>query len=163
MTALARLPDTSPDLAKMPAHVLRAVALTPGAYYSQRHADAAAAFFPRYLRGVEGSYYGKPFRLTHWQEFDIIRPLFGWKRPDGTRLFHKARLWVPRKNGKTTLAAGVGLLVLAGDGEPGAQIYSIATNEDQAKLVWSIARAMLSLSPALSERLEGFAKKIVFC
>ncbi|WP_127078384.1 terminase large subunit [Rhodomicrobium lacus] len=162
MTALARIPDTSPDLARMPEHVLRTVALTPGAQYDQRTADAAAAFFPRYLRGVEGSYYGRPFRLSPWQEFDIIRPLFGWKRPDGSRLFRKARLWVPRKNGKTTLAAGVGLLVLAGDREYGAQIYSTATNEEQAKLVFDIGGAMLGQSPELSQRLEKFAKKIVF-
>jgi phage terminase large subunit-like protein len=71
----------------MPAQVPRTVPLTPGAYYNRRTADAAAAFFPRYLRGVEESHYGKPFKLTPWQEFDIILPLFGWKRPDGGRLF----------------------------------------------------------------------------
>ena len=155
------MPDTSPDLARMPAHVLRVVALTPGAWYDQKRADASVAFFARYLRGVEGVFYGKPLRLAPWQEHDIIRPLFGFRRPDGTRLFRKVRLWVPRKNGKTTLAAGVGLLVMAGDNEPGAQIYSIATNEDQATLVFRIAKGMLGLSPALQERLEAFAKKIV--
>ena len=155
------MPDTSPDLARMPAHVLRVVALTPGVWYDQKRADSAVAFFAKYLRGVEGIFYGKPMRLAPWQEHDIIRPLFGFRRPDGTRLFRKVRLWVPRKNGKTTLAAGVGLLVMAGDNEPGAQIYSIATNEDQATLVFRIAKGMLGLSPALQERLEAFAKKIV--
>ena len=160
MTALARLADTSPDLARMPEHVLRTVALTPGAYYDQRAADAAVAFFANYLRHSEGKFWNRRFILSPWQEFDIIRPLFGWKRPDKTRLFRACDVWVARKNGKTQLAAGIGLLIMAGDNEPSGEVYSIATNEEQATLVFKKGKAMLAQSQELLERLEYFAAKI---
>jgi phage terminase large subunit-like protein len=69
------------------------------------HFDAAAAdqacdFFPTYLRHVKGDFAGQPFELLPWQRDLIVRPLFGWKRADGTRRFRKAFLEVGKKNGK---------------------------------------------------------------
>ena len=64
---------------------------------------------------------------------DIIRPLFGWKRADNTRRYRRAYVWVPRKNGKTELAAGIALLVLIGDAEEGGEVYTIASETDQAR------------------------------
>lgn len=130
--------------------------------FDQRAADAAVAFFHDHLRLTEGEWAGRPFRLEGWQENDIIRPLFGWKRPDGTRRYRRAIVWVPRKNGKTELAAGVALLALIGDDEPGGQVYSIAKDKDQASLVFRKAAAMVNLSPALSKLLECF-KPSIYC
>lgn len=134
-----------------------------GAYwYDQRAADAAVSFFHDHLRLTEGEWAGRPFELQSWQEHDIIRPLFGWKRADGTRQYRRAIVWVPRKNGKTELAAGVALLALLGDGELAGQVYSIAKDKDQARIVFNKAGAMVNLSPALSELLETF-KPSIYC
>ena len=112
------------------------------------------AFFERDLRFTEGEWAGRPFRLEAWQADDIIRPLFGWKRPDGTRRYRRCFVWVPRKNGKTELAAGVSLLALVGDGEPAGQVFSIAKDRDQARLVFTKATAMVQRSASLSAHLE---------
>jgi phage terminase large subunit-like protein len=131
-------------------------------WYDQRAADAAVSFFHKHLRFTEGQWAGQPFLLEPWQEHDIIRPTFGWKRADGTRQYRRVICWVPRKNGKTELAAGVSLLALVGDGEQGGQVYSIAKDKDQARLVFSKAGAMVNLSPDLSALLEPF-KTSIYC
>lgn len=131
-------------------------------WFDDRAATAAANFFHDHLRFTEGEWAGRPFKLEPWQENDIIRPLFGWKRADGTRQYRRCVVWVPRKNGKTELAAGVALLALLGDGELGGQVYSIAKDKDQARLVFSKAGAMVNLSPKLSELLETF-KPSIYC
>lgn len=131
-------------------------------WFDEKAATAAVAFFHDHLRFTEGEWAGRPFRLEGWQENDIIRPLFGWKRADGTRQFRRCIVWIPRKNGKTELAAGVALLALIGDGELGGQVYSIAKDKDQARLVFSKAGAMVNLSPTLSGLLETF-KPSIYC
>lgn len=126
-----------------------------GAWFDQAAADAAAAFFPRYLCFTEGARMGEAFRLEPWQE-QIARDLFGWKRPDGTRVYRTAWIEVARKNGKTELAAGLALLLLVADGEGGAQVYAAAVDKEQAKLVFNKATAMVAMSPELSQHVETF-------
>lgn len=75
-----------------------------------------------------------------WQCF-MLGSLFGWvKKSGGLRRFRKGRLYVPRKNGKSTMIAPVGLFMFTADGEPGAEVYSGATNEKQAWEVFGPAR-----------------------
>jgi len=131
-------------------------------WYDDLAADAAVEFFPRYLRLTDAEWAGRPFILEGWQEQDIIRPLYGWKRPDGTRRYRRVIIWVPRKNGKTELAAGVALLALVFDGEPGGQVYSMAADEKQARLVFDKAAAMVSMSGALSSAIDCF-KASIYC
>jgi phage terminase large subunit-like protein len=131
-----------------------------GAYWDEAAAQAACAFFPRYLRHTEGEWAGNPFHLAAWQRDDIIRPIFGWKRADGTRLIRIVWIEVPRKNGKTELAAGVSVLALLGDGEFGGQVYSMAVDKDQASIVWNKAGVMVQSSPDLLRHLEVFATSI---
>lgn len=133
-----------------------------GAWFDHAAADAAVTFFGRYLRHTEAEWWGKPFRLASWQEHDIIRPVFGWKRADGTRLIRVVYIEVPRKNGKTELAAGVSLLALLGDGEFGGQGYSMAVDKDQAKIVFNKAGVMVGLSPELSQMIEVY-KTSLYC
>jgi phage terminase large subunit-like protein len=152
----------TPDIERQPAHVLRAVRLTDGAIYNQKHADFAATFFPRHLRHGKGEYAGRPFHLSPWQEHHIVRPAFGWKRADGSRLFRRIAIWVARKNGKTQLGAGLCLLTLCGDGEAGAEIYSIASKEEQATIGFNAGREMIQASPELAAKLQVFKKKITF-
>ncbi len=123
-------------------------------HYDEKTADAAVAFFHDRLRLTEGEWAGRPFALERWQEEDIIRPLFGWKRADGTRKYRRCYVWVPRKNGKTELAAGVGLIALLGDGEPGGQVFAIAADKNQAAIVFSKATAMVRMSDSLGPRLD---------
>lgn len=131
-----------------------------GAYwFDQSVADAVVAFFPRYLRLTTGEWAGRPFHLEDWQA-DFVGRLFGWKREDGTRRYRRGRLWLPRKNGKTEFAAGIGLIATIADGEPGAQTFSIAEDKAQASLVFDKATAMAMLSPDLAAHLELLSTSI---
>ena len=119
-------------------------------WFDERVADAAVGFFKTRLYFTKGEWAGRPFLLEDWQANDIIRPLFGWKRADGTRRYRRCYVWIPRKNGKTELAAGVALLMLVGDAEPGGEVYSIASHADQAKIVFNQATSMVSRSELLT-------------
>lgn len=131
-------------------------------WFDEAAATKAARFFPEHLCFTEGEWAGSPFTLEGWQENDIIRPLFGWKRPDGTRRYRRCYVWIPRKNGKTELAAGIALLMLLGDAEPGGQVYSIASEKDQARLVFDKAAAMVGRSQSLSAELLCL-KPSIYC
>lgn len=131
-------------------------------WYDEAAADKAAAFFPAHLCLTEGEWAGKPFNLEGWQEHDIVRPTFGWKRADGTRRFRRVFVWVARKNGKTELAAGIAILMLLGDAEPGGQVFSIAAEKDQASIVFNKAATMVAYSPTLSRSLECM-KPAIYC
>jgi phage terminase large subunit-like protein len=80
-------------------------------------------------------------RLEPWQCFLLVN-VFGWLRPDGTRRFREAYLEVPRKNGKSLIAASIGLYMLCADRERGAEVYSGATSEKQAWETFGPARLM---------------------
>jgi phage terminase large subunit-like protein len=118
-------------------------------------ARAAIEFFHQFLPHTKGEWAGQPFVLSGWQAF-IVMSLFGWRQRDGRRRFRTAYLEVARKNGKTTLAAGLGLYLLTGDDEPGAEIYVAATKRDQARITHSEAVRMVKTSPALSSELRIF-------
>ncbi len=114
-------------------------------------AGQVALVFFTLLRHSKGEWAGQPFALEPWQQF-IVAALFGWKRADGTRRFRTAYVEVARKNGKTTLLAGIGLLLMVADGEPGAEIYAAATKRDQARIVYDEARRMVRGCPSLARR-----------
>lgn len=136
---------------------------TDGAYwFDERAANGAVSFFADHICLTDGEWSGKPFILEPWQANDIVRPLFGWKRRDGTRRYRRCYVWVPRKNGKTELAAGIALLMLLGDAEPGGQVYSIASELKQARLVFEKATAMVGKSATLSADLVCL-KPSIFC
>lgn len=126
-----------------------------GFYFDPGAAQLVINFFGL-LKHSKGEWAGTPIRLEPWQQF-IVWVLFGWKRADdGTRRFRTAYLEVARKNGKTTLAAGIGLYLLVADGEPGAEVYTAATKRDQAKIAHSEATRMVKSSPALRKRIAIF-------
>jgi len=89
-----------------------------------------------------------------WQRDEIIRPLFGTLNEDGTRQYRTAYVELPRKQGKSTLAAGIALYLLFMDGEPGAEVYSAACDRDQASIVFNVAAAMVRASPPLALRCK---------
>ena len=120
-----------------------------------RFDEAAADFvcgFIECLPHIKGEWarQGRTIDLEPWQCF-ILCTVFGWKRADGTRRFRTAYTEVARKNAKSTLSSGVGLYMLVGDGEPGAEVYSGATTRDQARIVWDDARRMAQKTAAFRE------------
>jgi phage terminase large subunit-like protein len=124
-----------------------------GEVFDAEAAQLALDFFPECLRHIEGKVAQKPFRLEPWQQA-VIGNLFGWKRPDGTRRYREALVFVAKKNGKTPMCAGIALYLLACDGEGGAQVYSAAADRDQAALVYRHAAGMVAQEPELSGRLR---------
>ena len=123
-----------------------------GLHFDRAAAQHAIQFFG-FLKHSKGEWAGQAFELAPWQQF-LFWALFGWKRADGTRRFRSAYIEVPRKNGKTTMIAGIGLYLLVADGEPGCEVYSAATKRDQAKLSWSEAVRMVKASPALTKMVQ---------
>jgi phage terminase large subunit-like protein len=137
-----------------PQHTSAGKYLPEGAYYDEDAAERAVRFFGL-LHLVEGKGAGEPWQLMPYMEYEIIRPLFGYKRKDGTRLYRTLWLEVPRKNAKTTLAAGLALYGLLADGEPGAQVYMGARDRAQARLCFELARKMVQASPKLRSRCRA--------
>lgn len=124
-----------------------------------KHAIArdALEFFETKLRHVEGKVAGQLFILETWQKA-IICNLFGWQDAiKKVRRFREAFIYVPRKNGKTPMAAGICLFVLFRDKEAGAQIYSAAAERDQAALLYRHARGMVEQSPELTGLAKVYA------
>lgn len=125
-------------------------------------ARKAVKFFHDELSHVKGEKARTPFVLERWQQA-IIANLFGWKRPDGTRRYRQAFVFVPRKNGKSVLAAGIICYCLFEDGEPGAEIYGAASSHSQATLIYDHVRGMINQNDALYDRCKlytGQAKSV---
>jgi phage terminase large subunit-like protein len=139
-------------------------AVLEGCHFDLQTAERVQTFFRQFLRHSKGQWAGQPFELLDWQWTDVIAPLFGWKRPDGTRRFRRGYIEVPKKNGKSALFSGMGLYLLVGDGEPGAEIYSAAVDRDQASIVFNEAANMAEQSAELASRLSVVrsTKRIVF-
>lgn len=106
-------------------------------------------FFATHLRHIKGDQAGQPLTLDPWQ-VEIIEKAFNTLDGDGNRQFRTIYLTVPRKNGKSTLGAGLALYLLYYDGEPGADIISAAADREQAAVVFNVAREMVEKSPTLS-------------
>lgn len=123
-----------------------------GLNFNKTKAARALRFF-NHLRHFKGAFYDKPFVLSPWQAF-IVYSLFGWEKSDGTRRFTEAYIEVARKNGKTTLAAAIALILLVIDNEPGAEIFSIATKQGQAMKTVEEAQGILSVSHGVAEQLQ---------
>lgn len=109
---------------------------------------------------VKGELAGQPLLLDPWQRDRIVRPAFGWLRPDGARLIRQVYLELGRKNGKSSLGAALGLYLTFSDGEPGAEVYSAAADRDQAAIIFNIARQMVEQSPALRRRCKLYRRSI---
>jgi phage terminase large subunit-like protein len=131
--------------------------------FDEKAARTAIAFFPECLHHTKGSptsKRGTPFKLDTWEQA-VIGNTFGWKKPDGSRRYREVFIFIPRKNGKSTLAAGLDLFLLFCDGETGAEVYCIAADKGQANIVFRIARDMVNLEPELKSRCKVYKDSIV--
>ena len=130
-------------------------------WFDQRAATIAERFFDRMLVHIEGPMSGQPFVLEPWQR-KIVADLFGTKdRRTGLRRYRRAYLELPRGTGKTSMAAGIALLLLVADSEPGAEIFGAAADRDQARLAFDIAKAMVEDSPHLSKLIKVYRNSLV--
>ena len=130
--------------------------------YDKSAADYAVAFIEN-LCHTKGTWAGKPFELIDWQE-QIIRDLFGTLKPNGYRQFNTAYIEIPKKQGKSELAAAVALLLTCGDGEERAEVYGCAADRQQAAIVFDVAADMVQMCPALSKRVKILAsqKRLIY-
>lgn len=131
-------------------------------YYDKNCADYAVKFI-ECLCHTKGTWAGKQFELIDWQE-QIIRDLFGTLKPSGYRQFNTAYVEIPKKMGKSELAAAVALLLCCGDGEERAEVYGCAADRQQASIVFEVAADMVRMCPALSKRVKINAsmKRMIF-
>jgi phage terminase large subunit-like protein len=120
--------------------------------YDKAKADYAVGFI-ECLSHTKGTWAGKPFELIDWQE-QIIRDVFGTMKPNGYRQFNTAYVEIPKKMGKSELAAAVALLLTCGDDEERAEVYGCAADRNQASIVFNVAADMVRLCPALSKRVK---------
>lgn len=136
--------------------------IAKGSHYDKSAADYAVAFIQE-LCHTKGTWAGKKFQLLDWQE-QIIRDIFGTVKQNGYRQFNTAYIEIPKKNGKSELAAAVALLLLCGDGEQRAEIYGCAADRNQAKIVYDVAADMVRFCPALEKRVKILesAKKLIY-
>jgi len=123
-----------------------------GLFWDVEAVDRWLSFFETQLKLNGGRFEGDPFILLPWQAF-IVGSLFGWKQEDGSRRFRQAYIETGKGSGKSPLAAGIGLGMLCADGEWRAEVYAAAVKQDQAKVLFRDAVAMVQQSPALSKRI----------
>jgi phage terminase large subunit-like protein len=132
-------------------------------YFDEERANLICEFFPEMLVHVKGEWGGQPIVLEEWQKEDIIKPLFGWKKKsDNTRRYRTGYIEIPRKNSKSTMCSGIGAAVLFCDDEPGAEIYSAATDKEQARITFKAAKDMILASPILSKKCKIFKDAIEY-
>ena len=122
-------------------------------HFDKERALLPEQFFARYLVHVKGEWAGQPLVLEKWQ-VHILRELFGRVRPaTGLRQHRTCYIEVPRKNGKSTMCAGIALFMLFADGEPGAEIYSAAADREQASIVFETEVAVVAMAPSSQDEL----------
>ena len=133
-----------------------------GQWFDDKAADRAVDFIETHCSHVKGPKTGEPFLLEPWQK-DYVRTLFGWKRADDTRRYRRSILYIPRKNGKTPLAACILLYLIGADDEGGAEVYSGASSRDQAAKLYDWMQKMIGADRVLSEeyRVYTATKRIV--
>ena len=122
--------------------------------FDEAKAQRPIDFIERFCRHSKGEWAGKPVTLELFQKA-FIQALFGFTdATTGLRRYREAFFLVGRKNGKSTLLAGLALYMLVADGEGGAEVYSTATKYAQARLLFDEAHNMIQQSPALSKHFR---------
>ena len=129
-------------------------------YFDKDASHKAISFIETFITHTKGELTGKPFLLEDWQK-EIVGDIFGWKNKDtGFRKYRTVFIEVPRKNGKTTLCAAIGIYMLFADNERGAEIYAAAGDRNQAGIVFEIAKSMILQNPELEQRGKVFRNSI---
>lgn len=132
----------------------------PGEYfYSAKRANHVLEFAENYCKLSKGAGAGKPVRLELWEKAHLAT-IFGFIDINGNRQYRESILIVGKKNGKSLLASIVGLYMQIGDGEPGPEVYAVATKRDQAKIIWMEAKRMVRKSQVLARRIKTLVAEL---
>lgn len=122
-------------------------------HFDEKKALRPIEFIERFCKQSKGEWSGKPVKLLLFQKA-FISALFGFVDSKGLRKYKETFFLVGRKNGKSTLLSGLSLYMLTADKEPGAEVYSIATKKDQAKIIFNESLNMVKQSPELRKLLK---------
>src|SRR5688572_14152258 len=108
--------------------------------FDEEEGNRCINFIERYCLQWEGAWKGQPFNLELWQKF-ALQNIYGWiRKKTGKRRFTKAYIQISKKNGKSSLSAGVSLFHLLADKRINTpKVFTAANNEDQAKICVNIA------------------------
>lgn len=128
-------------------------------FYSPARANHVIEFFENYCHHSKGKFGGKMVTLELWEKA-MLAAVFGFIDIEGNRQYRKCGLIVGKKNGKSLLASGVGLYMQTADGEPGPEVYAVATKRDQAKIIWQEAKRMVRKSPVLLKRIRTLVAEL---
>lgn len=141
-------------MTNVPAEYIRTAsdraAIAQGCYFDPDAAERVRKFCRTILRHCKQPWTGKPCDPLPWQWDQIIAPLYGWKRANGTRRFRRFACALPKKNGKSSLLAWLALYHLVADGERGAEVYTAANDKKQAAIIWRYAAEMVQVSESLT-------------
>ena len=130
--------------------------------FDEKKANRPITYIEKYCKHSKGKWAGKPVTLELWQKA-FIQALYGFvDKETGLRKYQKLVLFVAKKNGKSTIGSGLGLYQLTSDGEGGAEVYSVATKKDQAKIIWEEAKRMAAKSPSLKKRTRRLVNGIFY-
>jgi phage terminase large subunit-like protein len=109
-------------------------------FFDKKAANKAIGFIETFITHTKGELTNKPLKLEKWQS-KIVGDIFGWKdKKTNLRKYRTVFIEVPRKNGKSTLCAAIGLYMLFGDEERGSEVYSAAG--DRSQWQWSITQTV---------------------
>lgn len=117
-------------------------------HYSHSRGNHILEFAENYCRHSKGKLGGQLVVLELWEKA-MLAAMFGFIDDEGRRRYREVILIVAKKNGKSLIGSIVGLYLQVGDGEPGAEVYAVATKKDQAKIIWGEAKRMVNKSPEL--------------
>lgn len=141
-------------------HIIRNLDAEDGEYfYSPARANHVIEFIENFCHNSKGKYGGQLVKLELWEKA-LLATIFGFIDVEGNRQYREALLIVGKKNGKSLLASGVGTYMQVGDGEPGPEVYAVATKKDQAKIIWLEAKRMVRKSPALLKRVRTLVAEL---
>jgi phage terminase large subunit-like protein len=115
-------------------------------------------FVEQFCHHSQGKWAGQKVKLEPWQRA-MLWILYGWYRTDGTRRFRYAYIELAKGNGKSFLASALALYEMMFS-DPGAEVYSVATTKDQAKIVFSEAERMVAQSPFLKQKIHSFRNNL---
>lgn len=122
-------------------------------FYSPKRANHIIEFAENFCKFSKGATGGQPVRLELWEKAHLAA-VFGFVDINGNRQCRESLFIVGKKNGKSLLASIVGLYMQIGDGEPGPEVYVVATKRDQASIIWKESKRMVNKSPQLRKRIK---------
>ncbi|WP_129045015.1 terminase large subunit [Companilactobacillus metriopterae] len=124
-----------------------------GFFYSNFRGNHVLEFIENYCHHSKGSQGGKTIELELWEKA-MLASIFGFIDEEEHRQYQRATLIIGKKNGKSLLGSAVSLYLQVADGEPGPEIYAVATKKDQSKIIWKEARSMVKKSPQLKKIIK---------